>query len=35
MIKTSRQLKDLVRNKSDGDSNKAQLIIRIYYGAFS
>lgn len=30
MIKTSRQLKDLVRNKSGGDSNKAQIIIRNY-----
>lgn len=30
MIKTSRQLKDLVRNKSCGDSNKAQIIIRNY-----
>lgn len=30
MIKTARQLKDLVRNKSGGDSNKAQIIIRNY-----
>lgn len=30
MIKTSRQLKDLVRNKSGSDSNKAQIIIRSY-----
>ena len=30
MIKTSRQLKDLVRNKSNGDSAKAQIIIRNY-----
>jgi hypothetical protein len=30
VIKTSRQLKDLVRNKSGGDSNKAQIIIRNY-----
>ena len=30
MIKTSRQLKDLVRNKSGGDSSKAQIIIRNY-----
>ena len=30
MIKTSRQLKDLVHNKSGGDSNKAQIIIRNY-----
>lgn len=30
MIKTSRQLKDLVRNKSGGDSAKAQIIIRNY-----
>lgn len=30
MIKTSRQLKDLVHNKSGGDSVKAQLIIRNY-----
>ena len=30
MIKTSRQLKDLVRNKSGGNSNKAQIIIRNY-----
>ena len=30
MIKTSRQLKDLVHNKSGGDSAKAQVIIRNY-----
>lgn len=30
MIKTSTQLKALVRNKSEGDSTKAQLIIRNY-----
>lgn len=30
MIKTSRQLKDLVHNKSGGDSAKAQIIIRNY-----
>lgn len=30
MIKTSRQLKDLVHNKSGGDSAKAQTIIRNY-----
>ena len=30
MINTSVQLKALVRNKSDGDSTKAQLIIRNY-----
>lgn len=30
MIHTSRQLKDLVRNKSNGDSKKAQVYIRIY-----
>ena len=29
MIKTSRQLKDLVRNKSNGDSAKAQIFIRL------
>lgn len=28
MIKTSRQLKALVRNRSKGDSGKAQLLIR-------
>ena len=30
MIHTSRQLKDLVRNRSNRDSNKAQVIIRSY-----
>ena len=30
MIHTARQLKDLVRNKSNGDSKKAQNLIRIY-----
>lgn len=30
MIHTSRQLKDLIRNKSKGDSRKAQSLIRIY-----
>jgi len=30
MIRSSTQLKDLVRNKSKGDSNKAQIIIRSY-----
>ncbi len=30
MIRTSRQLKALVRNKSKGDSTKAQIIIRNY-----
>lgn len=30
MIRTSRQLKDLIKNKSKGDSRKAQLLIRIY-----
>lgn len=30
MIHTSRQLKDLVRNMSKGDSTKAQIIIRNY-----
>ncbi len=30
MIRTSRQLKDLVRNLSKGDSTKAQIIIRNY-----
>lgn len=30
MIKTSRQLKDLVRNLSGGSSIKAQIIIRNY-----
>jgi hypothetical protein len=30
MIRTSRQLKALVRNMSNGDSTKAQIIIRKY-----
>lgn len=30
MIKTSTQLKALVRNRSKGDSTKAQIIIRNY-----
>lgn len=30
MIKTSRQLKDLIRNMAKGDSGKAQLLIRNY-----
>ena len=30
MIKTSRQLKDKVRNMARGDSAKAQLLIRNY-----
>ena len=30
MIRTSRQLKALVRNMSKGDSTKAQIIIRNY-----
>ncbi len=30
MIHTSRQLKDLVRNRSNGNSIKAQIIIRNY-----
>jgi len=30
MIRTSRQLKALVRNRSNGDSTKAQIIIRNY-----
>ena len=28
MIKTSRQLKDLIRNMAKGDSGKSQLLIR-------
>lgn len=30
MIKTSRQLKDLIRNRAKGDSGKSQLLIRNY-----
>lgn len=30
MIKTSRQLKDLIRNRAGGDSGKAQLLLRNY-----
>lgn len=30
MIKTSRQLKDLIRNMAKGDSGKSQLLIRNY-----
>ena len=30
MIRTSRQLKDLVRNMAKGDSGKSQLLIRNY-----
>ena len=30
MIKTSRQLKDKIRNMSRGDSDRAQLLIRNY-----
>ena len=30
MIKTSRQLKDLIRNMAKGDSDKSQLFIRNY-----
>lgn len=30
MIHTARQLKDLVRNRSEGDSKKAQILIRVY-----
>lgn len=30
MIHTSRQLKAMVRNRSKGDSSKAQIIIRNY-----
>lgn len=30
MIKTSRQLKDLIRNKAKGDSDKSGLLIRNY-----
>lgn len=30
MIKTSRQLKDLIRNMANGDSGKSQLLIRNY-----
>lgn len=30
MIKTSRQLKDLTRNLSKGDSGKAQFLLRNY-----
>ena len=30
MIRTARQLKALVRNKSKSDSNKAMIIIRNY-----
>lgn len=30
MIKTSRQLKDLIRNRAKGDSDKSGLLIRNY-----
>lgn len=30
MIKSSRQLKDLIRNMAKGDSGKSQLLIRNY-----
>ena len=30
MIKTSKQLKDLIRNMAKGDSGKSQLLIRNY-----
>ena len=30
MIHTSRQLKDLIKNKAKGDSAKAQILLRNY-----
>ena len=30
MVKTSRQLKDLIRNMANGDSGKSQLLFRSY-----
>lgn len=30
MIKTAKQLKDLIRNRTGGDSNQSQIFLRIY-----